>query len=71
MQAALELGWAPQELASATGANTSGVRNPYAVLAARLSPAELPDRASRPERPPWCGECDQTRDAVMRTDSLT
>jgi hypothetical protein len=32
----------PQALAAFTGANSTGVRNPYAVLAARLSPAELP-----------------------------
>ena len=42
MQAALEAGWLPQTLAAFTGANTVGVRNPYAVLAARFSPAELP-----------------------------
>jgi hypothetical protein len=29
------------------------------VLAARLSPAELPAPPARPARPPWCGECDQ------------
>ena len=40
--AALTAGWTPRTLAAATGANTSGVRNPYAVLAARLRPAELP-----------------------------
>lgn len=59
VMAALDMGWTPQALASATGANTAGVRNPYAVLAVRLSPAELPMPASRPGRPPWCGECDQ------------
>lgn len=57
---ALDAGWTPQALAAFTGANTTGVRNPYAVLAARLSPAELPPPpARRPPRPPWCGECDQ------------
>jgi hypothetical protein len=59
VKAALEMGWTPQALASVTGANTAGVRNPYAVLAARLSSTELPLPASRPTRPPWCGECDQ------------
>ena len=39
---ALNAGWTQQALAAFTGANTSGVRNPYAVLAARLSSAELP-----------------------------
>jgi hypothetical protein len=39
--AALDAGWTPRALATFT-ANTAGVRNPYAVLAARLSPAELP-----------------------------
>jgi hypothetical protein len=57
---ALNAGWTPQTLAAFSGANTSGVRNPYAVLAARLSPAELPPpHPQRPLRPPWCGECDQ------------
>ena len=38
--AALNAGWTPRALAAITGANTSGVRNPYAVLAVRLSAAE-------------------------------
>jgi hypothetical protein len=58
--AALDMGWAPQALASVAGANTTGVRNPYAVLTARLSSAELPVVSGRSARPPWCGECDQT-----------
>jgi hypothetical protein len=58
--AALDEGWTPRVLAAFTGANTSGVHSPYAVLAARLSPAELPSPSARPARPPWCGECDQT-----------
>ncbi len=58
--AALDDGWTPRGLAGFTGANTGGVRNPYAVLAARLSAAELPPPAGlRAARPPWCGECDQ------------
>ena len=58
--AALTAGWAPRELADFTGGNTSGVRSPHAVLAARLAPAELPPPArQRPARPSWCGECDQ------------
>ncbi|HEY3952151.1 MAG TPA: helix-turn-helix domain-containing protein [Streptosporangiaceae bacterium] len=56
--AALAAGWTPPALAAFTGANTSGVRNPYAVLATRLSQAELPPPARSP-RPAWCGECDQ------------
>ena len=56
---ALTAGWTPQTLAGFTGGNITGVRNPYAVLAARLSPAELPAPPARPARPPWCGECDQ------------
>ena len=39
--------------------NTDGVRNPYAVLTARLSPAGLPP-PRRPALPPWCGQSDQT-----------
>jgi hypothetical protein len=57
--AALERGWAPRVLAAFAGANINGVRNPYAVLTARLSPAGLPP-PRRPARPPWCGQCDQT-----------
>ena len=38
-------------LAAFTGGNTDGVRNPYAVLAARLSSAELPAPPARPARP--------------------
>jgi hypothetical protein len=59
VEAALDTGWTPQALASIAGTNTAGVRNPYAVLAARLSPAELPLPRARSTRPPWCGECDQ------------
>jgi hypothetical protein len=56
----LGAGWAPQALAAFTGANTNGVRSPAAVLAARLSSAELPLPPSRRSaRPPWCGECDE------------
>ena len=38
------MGWTPQTLTSVTAKNVAGVRNPYAVLTARLSPAELPGR---------------------------
>jgi hypothetical protein len=50
--AALDKGWTPCALAAFTGANTSGVHSPYAVLAARLSPAELPSPLVRSARPP-------------------
>jgi hypothetical protein len=60
VRAALGAGWMPHALAAFTGANTVGVRSPYAVLAARLSPDELPPpRGPRLARPPCCGECDQ------------
>jgi hypothetical protein len=42
--AALDAGWTPRTLAAIAGANTSGVRNPYAVLAARRGPC----RTGRP-----------------------
>jgi hypothetical protein len=58
--AALDRGWTPRALAAFTRANASGVHSPYAVLAARLSPAELPLPPKRSARPPWCGQCDQT-----------
>lgn len=46
---AADQGWAPRELAAFAGANTGGVRNPYAVLAARavcrrVAPAIQPVR---------------------------
>lgn len=60
IQAALRGGWTPAALAAFAGANTAGVRNAYAVLAARLSPAQLPQPPRPlPARPPWCGSCDQ------------
>lgn len=59
VEAALSTGWTPAELAVRTGVNTEGVRSPYAVLAARLSPAELLSPSPRSARPPWCGECDE------------
>ena len=60
VRAALAAGWTPQALAAVTGANIAGVRNPYAVLTARLSAAELPlPIAEPPARPPCCAECDQ------------
>jgi hypothetical protein len=59
VEAALSAGWTPNALAGFTGANTRGVRSPFAVLAARLSPAELPSPPACTTRPPWCGECDE------------
>jgi len=60
VETALGSGWTPAALAAFTGANTEGVRSPFAVLTARLSPAELPPPPGRrPARPPWCGQCDQ------------
>jgi hypothetical protein len=58
VKAALAGGWAPDRLAEFTGANSAGVRNPYAVLSARLSPDQLPAAPGSPSsRPPWCGQC--------------
>ncbi|MQA87265.1 MAG: hypothetical protein GEV03_22215 [Streptosporangiales bacterium] len=54
--AALATGWRPRDLATHLDGNTTGVRNPYAVLRARL--ADLPDPPPvAPPRPPWCGHC--------------
>lgn len=39
---ALARGWEPRALAAHVGANSSGVRSPYAVLRTRLSPDEVP-----------------------------
>jgi len=58
--AAFAAGWTPEGLAEFAGASTTGIRNPFAVLAARLSPGELPPSIRpRPARPPWCGMCDE------------
>jgi hypothetical protein len=57
---ALRGGWQPADLAAHVGANTSGVRDPYAVLAFRLESGELPAPPPRhPTRRPWCGDCDE------------
>jgi Helix-turn-helix domain len=69
--AALAAGWAPGALAVFVGANTAGIRNPAAVLAARLSPAELPPPPGQPSaRPPWCGagDCNERTRRLQRTD---
>jgi hypothetical protein len=68
VEAALDAGWAPRELAAFTGSNTGGLRNPFAVLTARLSPAELPMPPGQRSRPPWCGECDE-RTRMLGFDS--
>ncbi|MHB1596531.1 MAG: helix-turn-helix domain-containing protein [Streptosporangiaceae bacterium] len=58
--AALDAGWAPRQLAGFVGANTDGIRNPYAVLVSRLSLTELPPpNGQRKTRPAWCRQCDQ------------
>jgi len=60
LMSALTGGWTPLALAGWAAANTGGVRSPYAVLASRLSPAELPEpKRQRPTRLPWCGYCDE------------
>jgi hypothetical protein len=59
VEAALAGGWRSDQLAEFPGANSAGVRNPYAVLSARLSPDQLPPApGSSSSRPPWCGRCD-------------
>ncbi|MBE1603754.1 hypothetical protein HEB94_000602 [Actinopolymorpha pittospori] len=56
--AALGAGWTAESLAAHLRESPEGVRSPYAVLSARL--ADLPSPpALRPERPPWCGQCDE------------
>ena len=47
VDAAVAAGWGPATLAAFVSANAAGVRNPAAVLTARLSPAELPAPAGR------------------------
>jgi hypothetical protein len=69
--AALTAGWAPAVLAEFVGANTAGIRIPAAVLAARLSPAELPPPHGQARaRPPWCGadDCDERTRRLQHAD---
>ena len=58
---ALAAGWTPARLAELTGAGTVGIRNPFAVLAARLAQAQIPPSGPTRSagRPPWCGQCDE------------
>lgn len=66
---ALEAGWAPAALAAFVSANTAGVRSPAAVLAARLSPAELPAPVGPARaRPAWCGDCSEQTRRLQRAD---
>jgi len=62
VSAVLESGWSPAALAAFTGGNTKGIRSPFAVLAARLAPDQIPCPPPRgavpPARRPWCGQCD-------------
>jgi hypothetical protein len=67
--AALGAGWDPAALAAFVGANTAGVRSPAGVLAARLSPAELPAPPGRARaRPAWCGECSERTRRLQRAN---
>jgi Pirin C-terminal cupin domain len=67
--AALESGWDPAALATFASANTAGIRSPAAVLAARLSLAELPAPAGRIRaRPAWCRECSEQTRRLQRAD---
>ncbi|GAA3096367.1 helix-turn-helix domain-containing protein [Streptosporangium carneum] len=61
--AALAGGWSPASLAEHVGANTVGVRNPYAVLSSRL--AELPDPV---DTTPRAGPADRTLAEALATD---
>lgn len=70
--AALSLGCAPVKLAQFVGGNTAGIRSPAAVLAARLSLAELPGPLGGAlGRPPWCGGCDEQTRMLGRYDGDT
>ncbi len=67
--AAVAAGWPPSALADHVGANTAGIRNPGAVLAARLGAGELPEPpAGGSWRPPWCGQCDERTRRLEDTD---
>ena len=68
---ALSAGWAPATLAQFVGGNTAGVRSPAAVLAIRLSLAELPAPGGAVVRPPWCGACDERTRMLGQYDGNT
>lgn len=69
---ALAAGWSARKLSAHLGANPEGVKSPAAVLSARLDdlPASEPGRARNagPQRPEWCGECDEPSRTVERAD---
>ncbi|SDK54558.1 Helix-turn-helix domain-containing protein [Actinopolyspora mzabensis] len=66
---ALAAGWSSQRLAHYLGANPEGVKSPAAVLTARLDdlPEPVADTAP-PQRPEWCGSCDEPSRTVERSD---
>lgn len=51
VRSALCSGWKPPALAAHVGANTGGVRSPYAVLKTRLQPTELPEPSDLAQQP--------------------
>jgi hypothetical protein len=59
-------GWTAGQIAQAIGDDVGGARNPAAVCAARLRGMGDPP-ARPPERPPWCGACDE-RTRMIETD---
>lgn len=71
IRTSLAAGWPPQLLAERVGANTHGVRSPYAALRARLSDFQdppPPQPQQEPHKAPWCGLCDEQTRQVERPD---
>jgi AcrR family transcriptional regulator len=65
VESALNIGWAPAEFAAFAGANTSGVRNPYAILAVRLNMYMI-RRTAAGLRPPSLKQVRTTRGILAR-----
>lgn len=72
MVSALQGGvWTARALTEHLAANLTGIKSAYSVTCYRLT--DLPDTPpavapARPERPPWCGTCDEHTRQQETTD---
>lgn len=51
--------WTAQRLLDRLTGGIDGVHNPPGVVIRRLENLPLPKGAQPPDRPPWCGGCDE------------